>query len=259
MSTPGFFDTHAHLDAFGEELPLVLERARAAGVSHLITIGASDGLPPNFTAVELARTHADVYATVGIHPHDARLVTPEVMDALEALARDPKVVAVGETGLDYFYQHSPREQQADVFRGFVDLARRVEKPLVIHTRDADPDTIEILRATDAGAVGGIIHCFTGGDALADAALDLGFFLSFSGVLTFRNADPLRAIAARAPRDRVLVETDCPFLAPIPHRGKRNEPAYVVHTLAKLAELWGVSDAEARAITGANARRAFRLS
>jgi TatD DNase family protein len=251
-------DSHAHLDSFGEELPAVLDRARLAGVGQIITIGASDGLGPNHQAVEIARAHPHIFASVGVHPHDARLVDQGALATIEALAADPKVVAIGETGLDYHYKHSTIEEQQRAFRAFVALALRVKKPLVIHTRDADADTADILRETGAQAVGGVIHCFTGTPALAAAAIDLGFYVSFSGILTFKAADELRAIAKDLPRDRVLVETDCPFLAPVPHRGKKNEPAFVALTAERLAELWGVSVTEVQAKTSENTARLFGL-
>lgn len=251
-------DSHAHLDSFGEELPAVLDRARLAGVAQIITIGASDGLGPNHRAVEIARAHPHIFASVGIHPHDARLADQSALDTIEGLAADPKVVAIGETGLDYHYKHSTIEEQRRAFRDFVALALRVKKPLVIHTRDADADTADILRETGAREVGGVIHCFTGTPALASAAIDLGFYVSFSGILTFKAADELRAIAKDLPRDRVLVETDCPFLAPVPHRGKKNEPAFVALTAERLAELWDVSVTEVQAKTSENSARLFGL-
>ena len=251
-------DSHAHLDSFGEELPAVLDRARLAGVRQIITIGASDGLGPNHTAVEIARAHPHVFASVGVHPHDARIVDEAAMATIEGLAADPKVVAIGETGLDYHYKHSTIEEQQRAFRAFVALALRVKKPLVVHTRDADADTADILRDTGAQAVGGVIHCFTGTPALAAAAIELGFCVSFSGILTFKAAEELRAIAKDLPRDRVLIETDCPFLAPVPHRGKRNEPAFVALTAERLAELWGVPVTEVQAKTSENTARLFKL-
>jgi TatD DNase family protein len=224
-----------------------------------VAIGASDGLGPNHRAVEIAASDPRIYAVVGVHPHDARLVDRAALEEIERLAAHPKVVAIGETGLDYHYDHSPRDQQQRAFRDFLAMARNLKKPVVIHTREADEDTVQILREEHAEQIGGVIHCFTGGAGLARGAVDLGFYLSFSGVITFRNADPLREIVRWAPRDRVLVETDCPYLAPIPHRGKRNEPAFVVHTAAKVAELWLTSDQEVRATTGINAARAFGVA
>lgn len=255
-----FFDSHAHIDGpeFDEDREAVIERARAAGVTHLVLIGASDGFDSNPRAVALAEQHDMMFASVGLHPHDAKLVDDTVLARLRAMADSDKVVAIGETGLDYHYDLSPREQQRSAFREFLRMSHDTKKPCIVHTREAEDDTIAILEEEDAASCGGVIHCFTGTQKLADAAVALDWYISFSGVLTFRNADPLRAIAKRLPRDRVLVETDCPYLTPIPHRGKRNEPAFVVHTAEKLAELWDVSTEEVMAQTGENAQRFFGL-
>ncbi|MBI2374061.1 MAG: TatD family hydrolase [Deltaproteobacteria bacterium] len=251
-------DSHAHLDGFGERLPAVLERARVAGVGAIVAIGASDGEASNAPTVAIAEARPNIFATVGVHPHDARIVDPACIERIRALLSHPKVVGVGETGLDYHYDHSPRGRQLEAFRSFVGLARDVAKPLVIHTREAEEDTVRVLREERAKDVGGVFHCFGGGHALAGAALELGFYISFSGVLTFKNAETLREIARNLPRDRALIETDCPFLAPVPMRGKKNEPAFVEHTARRLAELWGVPLDEVGRITSDNARRLFRL-
>jgi TatD DNase family protein len=192
-----------------------------------------------------------------VHPHDAAGPTSADLDELRALCATPEVVAIGECGLDYHYDHSPREEQRERFAGQIAIAADLGKPLVVHTREADQDTAELLRA-GVGAAGGVIHCFTGDWAAARSYLDLGLFISLSGVLTFKNAGALREAAAQIPLDRLMLETDSPFLAPIPHRGKRNEPAHVRVTAARLAELRGVSLAEIEAATTANARRALRL-
>lgn len=257
---PRFFDTHAHLDGpkFSEDLDDTLARARAAGITDIVCIGASEGFESNPRALALADAHAHLHATVGIHPHDAEIVDDALMDRLMPLARHPKVVAIGETGLDYYYDHSDRDAQQAAFRRFIRLAKALDRPLVIHSRDAEADTLRILEEEDASTVGGIIHCFTGTDVLADGALDLGFYISFSGVLTFKNAQGIRDIARRIPRERALVETDCPYLAPVPRRGKRNEPAFVAHTTEVLAGLWDASPADTMKITGHNAERIFRL-
>ena len=182
----------------------------------------------------------------------------EVLEKLRDLSAAEEVVAIGETGLDYHYDLSPREAQRDAFRRFLRMSHETKKPCVVHTREAEDDTIAILREEDAAGCGGVIHCFTGTQTLADAAVDLGWYVSFSGVLTFNNASRLRAVAKALPRDRVLVETDCPYLTPVPHRGKRNEPAFVVHTAEKLAELWEVSLEDVKQTTGENARRLFGI-
>ena len=255
-----FVDSHAHLDMpeYAADLDAVLERARAEGLTHIVCIGASSGIRSNPAAVRLAEQHPQLVATVGIHPHDAGQVTEELWPALQQLAAHPRVVAVGETGLDYHYDHAPREMQRALFARFIRLACELRKPLVVHAREADEDMLTLLRREGAERCGGVLHSFTGGETLARGALELGFCISFSGILTFKNAEPLRALARTLPHDRVLVETDCPFLTPVPLRGQRNEPAYVVHTTDVLAQLWGVPPAEARRLTGENAQRLFHL-
>jgi TatD DNase family protein len=201
----------------------------------MITIGASGPMQANYDALDLSRRHDGIYATVGVHPHDAKTVTANVMEELTALSRNPKVVGIGETGLDYYYDNSPRAQQQQAFREHIQLARTVKLPIVVHLRDAYDDAAAILHAERASDVGGVIHCFSGDRHNAHAFLDLGFDISFSGILTFKNAEELRAVAALVPADRFMVETDAPFLAPVPHRGQRNEPAFVVNTAAQIAE------------------------
>lgn len=254
-------DTHCHLDfdEFAGELPDVLDRARAQGVVAMVCIGAGRDLTSARGAVSLAAREQDVWAAVGIHPHDAVSITEADWSELDSLAEADRVVAIGETGLDYHYDHSPRATQADAYRRFIALARRVRRPVVSHIRDAHADALGILRDEGAQDVGGVIHCFTGNVDDARGYLELGHYLSFSGILTFRNAEEVRRAAAFAPLDRVLVETDAPLLAPIPHRGKRNEPAFIVKTLAVLAELKGLPFDEAAAATTANARRLLGLA
>jgi TatD DNase family protein len=254
------FDTHCHLDAgyFPEGADAVLARAGAAGVRAFACIGVGSLEMAHF-AVGLAERRPDVVATVGIHPHDAGGVTAALEAELGELAARERVVAVGEVGLDYHYDHSPRETQKDVFRRAIALARQLGKPLVIHTRSAPDDTLEILGAEGARDVGGIIHCFSEDRAFAARALDLGFYLSFSGILTFKNARSVHDVAAWAPDDRLLVETDSPYLAPVPLRGKPCEPAYVTHTAARLAELRGTDLARVSALTTENAAKVFRLA
>ncbi len=256
----GLFDTHAHIDAsaFEADRDEMMARASLAGVSHIVCIGASDEMKANYTSLALAAKHPCVYATVGVHPHDARVVDAACLEEIERLSFGPKVVAIGETGLDYHYDHSPREKQREVFRSFLQLAKRRSLPVVIHTREAEEDTIQIMREERAQDIGGVMHCFSGTRGLAEAALELDFYLSFSGILTFKTAEEIREVAKACPKDRALVETDCPYLAPLPFRGKRNEPAFVKHTAEKLAELWGLSLEETARITHENARRFFRL-
>jgi TatD DNase family protein len=233
-------DSHCHLDdkQFDSDREQTIERARAAGVERMMAIGTGSGPPDLEAALRLARQYPFIYATVGVHPHDAAKATPETFAALEALAAEEKVLAVGEIGLDYHYDFSPRDVQAAVFIEQLKLAGRAEKPIVIHTREAWEDTLRLLREHWSG--GGIMHCFSGGPAEARQALDLGFHLSFGGVLTFPKAETLREAARATPEDRLLVETDAPYLAPVPKRGKRNEPAFMVETVRRLAEVRGVA-------------------
>jgi TatD DNase family protein len=253
-------DTHCHLDVedYAADRADVLARARAAGVTTMVCIGSGRDVGSARAAVGLSAVEPDVYAAVGVHPHDvARMVEADWAE-LAQLARAPRVVGVGETGLDYYYDHSPHQAQRDAYRRFIALARDVGRPVISHVRDAHDDAIEILASTGAAALGGIIHCFTGGVAEARRYLDLGQDLSFSGILTFKSAGAIREAAAFAPIERILVETDAPFLAPIPFRGKRNEPAYVAKTLETLAALRGIPLDEADRRTTENARRVFRL-
>lgn len=249
-------DSHCHLDFpdFAAELPEVVARARAAGVGVCVSIGTRLS---QFAAVAAAAApFPDVYCTVGSHPHEAEHEPLADPAPLFELAQQPKVVGIGETGLDYYYEHSPRAQQQVNFRAHIAAARELELPLVVHTRDAEDDTIEILRAEmEQGAFTGLIHCFTGTQRLADAALELGFYISASGIMTFKKSEALRDVLKGVPLDRLLVETDAPYLAPVPHRGKRNEPAFVVHTAAQLAGLKGVS---ADALAEATTNNFFRL-
>jgi len=235
-----FFDTHAHLTVshFGDGVDAVLDRARAAGLGAVTTIGAGGSLEVCREAVALAERHDDVYATVGFHPHHASACDDDSFDEVLRMAQHPKVVGLGETGLDYHYMTSPKDVQQAVFRRFIEAGNALNLPIVIHNRKSDDDCIEILQGAHAERCGGILHCFSSGWPLAKACLDMGFYVSFSGILTFRNAPDVREAACKVPRDRLLVETDSPFLAPVPHRGKQNEPAFVVDTARLLAEARG---------------------
>ncbi len=253
------FDTHAHLHfpEFVGDLPAVLQRARAAGVGRMLTIGTS--VETSRAAVALAEQEADVYAAVGIHPHDASEADDAAFDELLKLAQSSaRVVAIGETGLDFFRNLSPREVQTKVFRRQLDLARRVGKPVLIHCREAHPETLEILRVEGVGGVGGIMHCFSGDEAVARQCLDLGLLISLAGPITYPNARKLPAVVKMVPPDRLVVETDCPFLPPQPYRGKRNEPAYLPITAARVAELRGVPVEELGARMTANALALFGI-
>jgi TatD DNase family protein len=254
-------DSHAHLDFedYQGDLDAVIARARAAGVSRVVLIGLWRA-PGRFgNALELVSRHPDLFsATIGIHPHECAAVPEADWGELARLAGDPRVVGIGETGLDFHYDHSPRPAQEASFRRSIAVASAVAKPVVVHVREADDACVRILREEGVPQAGGVIHCFTGDSARASSYLDLGLHLSVAGVLTFKAAEELREAVRRAPRDRVLIETDCPFLAPMPHRGKRNEPSYVARTAERVAELWGVTLEEVGAITSENARRLFRL-
>ena len=255
-------DTHCHLDP--QYLPDgpdgAITRAREAGVGGFVTIGVGKDARAAHDAVALAaRYPAFVAATVGVHPHDANGCDDALYTDLEALARRDEVVAVGEIGLDYHYDHSPRDVQRQVFERFVALARAIKKPIVVHTREAAEDTLAVLESSGARDVGGIIHCFSEDRAFAERALALGFYLSFSGIVTFKSAKSVHDVAAWAPADRILVETDSPYLAPVPMRGKPCEPAYLPFTAKRVAELRGVDPAALAALTTANAETVFRRS
>jgi len=252
-----FVDSHCHLDfpELATELPAVLDAMAAAGVAHALCIGVN--LPDWPRVHALATAHANLHASVGVHPDYEDTPEPSVAD-LVALAARPKVVAIGETGLDYYRLQGDLEWQRRRFRVHVAAAREAGKPLVVHCRAAADDTIAILRAEGARDVGGVMHCFTESWEVARAALDLGFHISFSGIVTFRNAHEVKDVAKRVPLDRMLIETDAPYLAPVPHRGKRNQPAYVPHVAAEIAHLRGLpTDAVAQA-TADNFFRLFRI-
>jgi TatD DNase family protein len=233
-------DSHCHLDfpEFEGELDDVVSRAGNAGVDYMMTICTH---VTKFTQVLAVATRYDnMWCTVGIHPHNAGSEPETTAETLMSMADNPKVVALGETGLDFYYDHSPRERQETAFRAHIDAARETGLPLVIHTRDADDDMIRILRDEhEKGAYPGVIHCFSSGPALAEAALDLGLYISISGIVTFKTADELRETVKIVPVERLLVETDAPYLTPVPHRGKRNEPAYTANTAAVVADLKGL--------------------
>lgn len=249
-------DSHCHLDfpEFAPELEAVVGRAHEADVRVCVTIGTTLAKFPNVLAV--AERFENVYCSVGIHPHEAKVEPLADPAPLMALAQNPKVVGIGETGLDYYYGHSPREMQIANFRVHIAAARELKLPLIVHTRDAEDDTIAILEnEMGQGGFTGLIHCFTGTQRLADAALALGFCISASGIATFKKSEELRSVLKSVPLERLLVETDSPFLAPIPHRGKRNEPAYVKYTAMALAEL---KDSDLDRLASATADNFFRL-
>lgn len=251
-------DSHCHLDFpdFAEERDAIVSRALAAGVRRMVTI--STRVRRFDTIRTVAEAYPEVYCSVGTHPHQAAEEPDVTADELIRLSEHPKVVAIGETGLDYFYDYAPRDVQAKGFRTHIAAARDTGLPLVIHARDADADIAMILEEEmGKGAFPFVLHCFSSGRALAETGVALGGYVSFSGILTFKKSEEIRAIARDLPHDRLLVETDAPFLAPPPHRGKRNEPAFVVETARVLAETIGVSQAEIAEITTANFFRLFR--
>jgi TatD DNase family protein len=253
-------DSHAHIQGkeYAGEVESVIVRARQTGVEKIIVAGGAGDMSSNTEAIALADSYDDVYATVGMHPHDAKDVNQEQLRFIKELTAHAKVVAVGETGLDYYYSHSPHDVQRRVFSLFIKLARETGLPIIVHERDAARDTAELLRAEADGELRGVIHCFTGSYEAATTYLDLGFYLSFTGIITFKNAAALREVVRRMPLERILVETDSPFLTPVPHRGKRNEPAYVSFVAETVAKVKGLSLEEVGRVTTLNAVELFRI-
>lgn len=262
-----FVDSHAHLEGhrFDADREQVIARAREAGVETIVAIGNGDG-PVNFDCgILLAEKYEFIYATIGIHPHEAKLADAPALDRMAELAKRPKVIAWGEIGLDYFYDHSPRDVQQNVFVQQMEIAKNARLPIVIHCRPSDhnddawEDCLRLIREQwAASGLGGILHCFTGNAAQARRALDMGFMVSFAGNVTFPKAQPIRDAALEVPLDRMLIETDSPYLAPIPHRGKRNEPAFVKEVARQLGELRGCSAEDIGAQTTQNFFRFFSL-
>lgn len=262
-----FVDSHAHLEGkqFQADREQVVQRAKDAGIEHILAIGNGDGPGTFDCGIRLAEQHDFMHATVGVHPHEARLPTAADFQELEQLARHPKVIAWGEIGLDYFYDHSPREVQRQVFVTQMELARTAKLPIIIHCRpssnseDAWDDCLNLIQQHWSGSgLGGILHCFTGTITRARRALDMEFMISFAGNITFPRAQQIRDAALDVPLDRMLIETDSPYLAPLPHRGKRNEPAFVKEVARQIGELRGFSTEEAGARTTANFYRFFSL-
>ncbi len=255
-------DTHTHLDdtRYDADRDAMIRRACEAGVDRMITIGCD--LATSQAAVRLAEQYPFVYASVGVHPHEVKHIQADWYEEFRRLAASQKVVAYGEIGLDYHYNNSPPDEQRRRFREQIQLARALALPVIIHTREAQDDTIAILREENAAAIGGVFHCFSGDAWLAKDALDLGFYVSFSGIVTFQNATVLREIATTVPLDRLLIETDCPYLTPVPHRGKRNEPAFVAHVANQLAAVRfdgrQLTAEDIGRITSENARRLFKI-
>jgi TatD DNase family protein len=263
-----FVDSHAHLDGerFEADREVVIARAREAGLSAMVAIGNGDGPAQVDCGIRLAEQYDFIYATLGIHPHEARLADEAAYADMERLARHPKVIAWGEIGLDYHYDHSPRDVQNEVFARQMELAARAKLPIVIHCRPSDgsdnawEDCLGLIRERWApNGIGGILHCFTGNWAQAKRALDMGFMISFAGNVTFPKAQQIRDAALEVPLERMLIETDSPYLAPVPHRGKRNEPAFVKETARKLGELRGLSMEEVGERTSQNFYKFFKIA
>ena len=257
-----FIDSHAHIDGaeFDADRDEVIERARAAGVSMILNVGTGDPHSGAFErALALGEKHESVYTAIGTHPHDARFYDDNAEEKTKLLVQREHVLAWGEIGLDFHYDNSPRDVQVAVFKRQLRAARECELPVVIHTREAESETIDILKTEYADAKRrGIFHCFSGSKELAQRAIELGFMISFSGIVTFKKADELRSVARDVPLERLLIETDCPYLTPIPYRGKRNEPAYVVEVARCLAGIHGVGLDEIGRITSENFRSFFKI-
>jgi TatD DNase family protein len=248
-------DTHAHLDSL-DDLPGVLARARENGIDKIIAI--SSDLASSRDTISISGGYENVYAAVGVHPHAAKTAGGSVLAGIEEMAGGEKVVAVGETGLDYHYMNSGKDEQINSLIAHIGIARRADLPIVIHVRDADPDLLDILRTEKVSERRGVIHCFTGNYETARKYIDLGFYISFSGIATFRKSEEIRDAAKKIPGDRLLIETDSPYLTPVPHRGKPNEPAYVKYVAEAIAGTRGVSVEEIAVLTSENAERLFGL-
>ncbi len=264
LQTLAFFvDSHAHIDGpeFDADREETIQRARQVGVSTILNVGTGDPHSGALErAVELAEKHDCIYTSLGTHPHDARFFDDKAEQKIKSLIKQSaRVIAWGEIGLDFHYDNSPRDVQQEVFRRQLRLAREASLPVIVHTREAEDETVEILGSEWAGsALSGIMHCFSGSQSLAEKTIELGFSVSFAGIVTFKKADELRSVAKQVPLDRLLIETDCPYLSPVPYRGKRNEPAYVLEVARCLAELREVSVEEMGRITSGNFERVFGL-
>ena len=263
MEKSFFIDTHAHLDdkRFSEDLDAVVARAKDAGLKSMITVGCWKKEGGFSSVLDVLKKYDSLWLALGVHPHEAKdAVEDGPWDEIKriALEKGTRLVAIGETGLDYHYDHSPREAQKKVFARQIALARELNLPLIVHSREADADTMEILKSEGAANVGGVFHCFSGTKEVAREVIDLGFYLSFTGVVTFPKADDLRAVVKAVPIEKMLIETDCPYLAPSPHRGKRNEPSFVVETAKEIAKIKGLSEDDVARITTLNAEDLFGL-
>jgi TatD DNase family protein len=249
-------DSHAHLEMkeFDSDRKDVIERASLAGVDCIITVGTNPGLSRK--ALSIAHQYENVYATVGVHPHDVAKSNDKSFDELKVLAQDPKVVAYGEIGLDFFRNVSPREKQIEMFARQLELANELNLPVIIHDRDAHEETLSMVKAS--GIRWGVFHCFSGDWAMARTCIDLGFYISVPGVVTFDKSKVLHEVVRQAPLDSILLETDCPYLTPVPHRGKRNEPSFIIHTAKKVAEIKGMTWEDVAQTAAVNTRKLFRI-
>jgi len=248
-------DSHAHLVSL-ENLPEVLKRAKESNIVKIVSI--SSDIPSTEATIALAESNDFIFATTGVHPHSAEKTDQDVLRGLDQYVAHEKVVAIGETGLDYFYMNSEKEVQINSFVEHIRLGKKHNLPIIIHVRDADQDMVEILKKETAAETPGVIHCFTGNYETAVKYLDLGYYISFSGIVTFKRSEELRVAAKKIPADRILIETDSPYLAPVPHRGKPNEPAYVKHVADTVAEVRGLTFDEVARLTRENAERLFRI-
>jgi TatD DNase family protein len=253
-------DTHCHLndERLRDDLDLILSRAKEAGVAKMLVVCTDLEEVP--AILDLIQANEQIYGSVGVHPHEAKKAIEKgnLKSHLESFITKNKIVALGETGLDYYYEHSPQDLQKQAFQTHIELAELYDLPLIVHTREAESDTIELLKQRK-GYIRGVIHCFSGTQWLVQESLDLGFYISISGIITFKTAEDLRAVVKSVPLDHLLIETDAPYLAPIPHRGKRNEPAFIVHTAEMVADLKGISLSELAKITTHNAETLFKLN
>lgn len=249
-------DTHAHLNdpKFADDLDDVLARAKKAGVERIVVCGYD--LPSSRTAVEMAERYESVYASVGVHPHDASHFDDHTLTELKEFSRCSKVIAIGETGLDFHYNFSPREAQNEAFKAHVALAGELGLPIIVHSRESNFEALQVLRETTANIWGCVFHCFSGDEHFAREVLGMGFYIGIGGPITYKASEKLRKVVEMCPCDRLLLETDCPYLAPVPHRGKRNEPAYVRYVLEEVARVKGITFEELEEITTANARELF---
>lgn len=258
MQQPSLIDTHAHLDGsqFDQDREETIARAHDSGISQILTVGCD--LESSAASIELAESHNHIYAAVGIHPHDALQCDDAAIDQLRKMQKHPKVVAIGEIGLDFFRDRSPRDKQREAFRMQIALAKEVGKPIIVHDRDAHDEVMQILREEDAASIGGVLHCFSGDLEMARACTEFGFYLSFPGTITYPKNEAARDIVKAIPVDRMLVETDCPYLSPQKFRGKRNEPAYVRYTAEKIAEIKGLTIEDVARVTSRNAFDLFGI-